>query len=120
MKMIYGVGAIGSVTGQIDETDSELLERLAEKRYKQLITQMNFYNKNFDARRFWAYGCNCLILGDRPMSDIGLGPPIDALDGTCKRYKECLKLWSHQIIIFVKKLTYNLRETLTLLRCPST
>lgn len=59
--------------------------------HEKLITQMRFYNNGFDARRFWAYGCNCLILGDRPMSDAGLGPPVDELDSSCKRYKECLK-----------------------------
>jgi len=97
MKVILGLGAIGAVTAQVNlggDLDSEALGRLTEKRYQQLITQMNFYNKDFDARRFWAYGCNCLILGDRPMSDAGLGPPVDAIDGTCKKYKECLKLWS--------------------------
>ena len=31
------------------------------------------------------------MLGDRPMSDPGLGAPVDELDTTCKRYKDCLK-----------------------------
>jgi hypothetical protein len=29
--------------------------------------------------------------GDRPMSDPGFGPPVDALDSVCKQYKDCLK-----------------------------
>lgn len=99
MKITLGLGAIGAVLGQMNlaeysETGKETgnsIERLTEKRYQQLTTQMNFYNANFDARRFWAYGCNCLILGDRPMSDPGLGPPVDALDNSCKQYKDCLK-----------------------------
>merc|ERR1712228_499462 len=93
MKVILGLGAIGAISAQVNfgDYDSESLGRLTEKRYQQLITQMNFYNKDFDARRFWAYGCNCLILGDRPMSDAGLGPPVDDIDATCKKYKECLK-----------------------------
>ena len=102
MKITLGLGAIGAVFGQMNlaeysETGKETgnsIERLTEKRYQQLTTQMNFYNTNFDARRFWAYGCNCLILGDRPMSDPGLGPPVDALDNSCKQYKDCLKLCS--------------------------
>ena len=90
---VLGLGAVaaqGLVQGGLD-FESDSIERLKEKRYQQLITQMNFYNNDFDARRFWAYGCNCLILGDRPMSDAGLGPAVDQIDGTCKRYKECLK-----------------------------
>ena len=29
--------------------------------------------------------------GDRPMSDPGHGPPVDALDSVCKAYKDCVK-----------------------------
>merc|ERR1711868_297757 len=52
---------------------------------------MSFYNPDFDERKYWTYGCNCLILGDRPMSDPGHGPPVDALDTVCKQYKDCQK-----------------------------
>ena len=52
---------------------------------------MEHYNADFDERKYWAYGCNCLILGDRPMSDPGHGPPVDALDTVCKAYKDCVK-----------------------------
>ena len=62
-----------------------------EKRYFQLTDMMQHYNSEFDERKYWAYGCNCLILGDRPMSDPGHGPPVDALDSVCKRYKDCVK-----------------------------
>ena len=62
-----------------------------EKRYFQLTDMMEHYNPQFDERKYWAYGCNCLILGDRPMSDPGYGPPVDALDAVCKRYKDCVK-----------------------------
>jgi hypothetical protein len=62
-----------------------------EKRYSQLVDMMGHYNSEFDERKYWAYGCNCLILGDRPMSDPGHGPPVDALDTVCKAYKDCLK-----------------------------
>ena len=30
-------------------------------------------------------------LGDRPMSTMGKGAPLDALDAVCKAYKECQK-----------------------------
>jgi len=62
-----------------------------DKRYSQLVDMMGHYNNDFDQRKYWAYGCNCLILGDRPMSDPGYGPPVDALDSVCKAYKDCVK-----------------------------
>jgi len=62
-----------------------------DRRYDQLAELMGHYNNQFDERKYWAYGCNCLILGDRPMSDPGHGPPVDALDTVCKAYKDCLK-----------------------------
>lgn len=62
-----------------------------EKRYSQLIGMMEYNNANFDDRQYWTYGCNCLMLGDRPMSEPGKGQPVDALDTVCKRYKDCLK-----------------------------
>ena len=34
-----------------------------EKRYSQLVDMMAHYNADFDERKYWAYGCNCLILG---------------------------------------------------------
>lgn len=61
------------------------------RRYFQLTEMMMHHNPDFDERKYWAYGCNCLILGDRPMSDPGHGPPIDSLDTVCKAYKDCVK-----------------------------
>jgi len=61
------------------------------RRYWQLTRMMDYFNPTFDERQYWTYGCNCLMLGDRPMSDPGLGPPVDALDTVCKKYKDCLK-----------------------------
>lgn len=63
----------------------------SDRRYSQLVDMMGHYNSDFDERKYWAYGCNCLILGDRPMSDPGHGPPVDALDTVCKAYKDCVK-----------------------------
>jgi len=96
IAIVGGSSLVALVAGQLDlsvglagETGS--LERLTEKRYQQLITQMNYYNPQFDPRRYWGYGCNCFHLSDRPMTD-GLGlAVVDKLDDTCKKYKECLK-----------------------------
>lgn len=63
----------------------------SERRYSQLVDMMTTYNPDFDERKYWSYGCNCLILGDRPMSDPGHGAPVDDLDKLCKAYKDCLK-----------------------------
>ena len=37
----------------------------------------------FDERKYWAYGCHCFMLGDRPMSSdqpMPFGIPRDDLD----------------------------------------
>ena len=31
------------------------------------------------------------MMGDSQLSDPGFGPPVDALDTACKRYKDCLR-----------------------------
>ena len=36
----------------------------SDRRYSQLVDMMANYNPNFDERKYWAYGCNCLILGN--------------------------------------------------------
>ena len=66
-------------------------ESVGERRYDQLIDLMRFSNPDFDERKYFAYGCNCMFLGDRPMSEPGHGPAVDPLDGSCKAYKDCLK-----------------------------
>ena len=62
-----------------------------DRRYFQLVAFMKHYNREFDERKYWTYGCNCHVLGDRPMSDPGFGPPVDKLDSVCKQYKDCNK-----------------------------
>jgi hypothetical protein len=39
------------------------LARRDAKRYSQLTDMMEHYNADFDSRQYWAYGCNCLLLG---------------------------------------------------------
>ena len=62
-----------------------------DRRYFQLKFMMEYYNSEFDDMKYWTYGCNCHVLGDRPMSDPGFGPPVDRLDSVCKQYKDCNK-----------------------------
>ena len=57
------------------------------RRYSDLLKLVKVFTPEFDERKYWAYGCNCLILGDRPMSDPGFGRPVDPLDQICKQYK---------------------------------
>lgn len=87
LKIICGALLVG--TNAQDLTDERAPEE--ERRYKQLADMMEFFNPKFDERKYWTYGCNCHVLGDRPMSDPGFGPPIDALDVVCKQYKDCQK-----------------------------
>jgi hypothetical protein len=61
------------------------------RRYSDLLKLVKVFTPEFDERKYWAYGCNCLILGDRPMSDPGFGRPVDPLDQICKQYKDCQK-----------------------------
>ena len=66
------------------------------RRYSDLLKIVQHYTPDFDERKYWAYGCNCLILGDRPMSDPGFGRPVDPLDAICKQYKDCQKCVKQQ------------------------
>ena len=34
-------------------------------------------NDKFDEKQYWTYGCHCFFLGDRPLSDMGKGTPVD-------------------------------------------
>jgi len=71
----------------------------ADRRYddlhsiaKKWFVKQGMTGKNrFDDRKYWTYGCHCMMLGDRPMSEMGKGRPIDALDNKCKAYKDCQK-----------------------------
>jgi len=65
------------------------VEEKGQKRYFQLEDMFLNYDPDFDTRKFWTYGCHCLMLGDRPMTDMGKGKPKDAIDTVCKAYKDC-------------------------------
>ena len=82
---------LASVSASIVKRDVEDKTLEGEKRYNQLVDMMTHYNPDFDERKYWAYGCNCLNVGDRAMSDPGYGKPVDDLDAVCKKYKDCVK-----------------------------
>ena len=78
------------------------LGRATGRRYSQLTKMMRFYNDDFDERKYWTYGCNCLMLGDRPLSQPGIGPPVDELDtGKTKRRESILILVYRKVIFFM-------------------
>lgn len=68
-----------------------VLQVIVRFRYSQLMELMEFYTmeERFDADKYWNYGCNCMIHGDRPLSDMGTGPGVDRLDKKCREYKLC-------------------------------
>merc|ERR1711937_796545 len=79
-------GAVAADSEQDRRYDD--LEKIAKKYWnKQGMTGKN----RFDDRKYWTYGCHCFLLGDRPMSEMGHGRPVDALDNKCKAYKDCQK-----------------------------
>ena len=53
----------------VSSTESTRLRRQInsvdnDRRYFQLMDMMKFYNPEFDEKQYFAYGCNCLILGE--------------------------------------------------------
>lgn len=84
------IGRFGNrVETEIGETNKDTTG--LGRRYSDLLKIVQHFTPSFDERKYWAYGCNCLILGDRPMSDPGFGKPVDSLDSICKQYKDCQK-----------------------------
>jgi len=86
-------------SGGSDRAPGSDAER-AERRYIDLKDMavklwakngMKGKNNGFDERKYWAYGCHCYLLGDRPMSEMGMGRPVDQMDNKCKAFKDCQK-----------------------------
>jgi len=85
--------------GTLARSGGRNLSDNGERRYDDLEAIANKYwrkqgltgKDKFDERKYWAYGCHCFILGDRPMSKMGKGKPVDGLDNKCKAYKDCQK-----------------------------
>ena len=62
---------IGSAWAQRDFTGSTATEQQVDvpagqlaRRYSDLLAIVYHYNPGFDERKYWAYGCNCLMLGN--------------------------------------------------------
>merc|ERR1711990_1345866 len=109
-------GSDGTQNGtELAERGRVPTQEQGSKRYSQLVEMMGNYNSDFDERKYWTYGCNCLILGDRPMSDPGHGKPVDELDTVCKAYKDCVKCarmeYGDMCIGEFKKYRYGLNKS---------
>ena len=40
--------------------------------------------------QIWSYGCHCFSAdSDRPLSEMGVGVPVDHIDTSCRNYKRC-------------------------------
>ena len=50
-----------NVTGNAN--NEEVPAGLLARRYTDLLSIVYHYNPDFDERKYWAYGCNCLMLG---------------------------------------------------------
>ena len=53
---------------KVESPSNDILEDLAvasglDRRYSQLTDMMVHQNAEFDERKYWTYGCNCLVLG---------------------------------------------------------
>jgi hypothetical protein len=66
-----------------------------EHKYSELATLAKLYNRIFDVNQYWAYGCNCMFVGDKSL--LSLGPHVDALDRSCQKYKECLRCVAQEL-----------------------
>jgi len=81
--------------GKMDTEPSKDIDEREDRRYVDLA-EMNYkhWKKNgakgeWDERKYWGYGCHCFMVGDRPMSEMGHGIPVDNLDSSCRQWKEC-------------------------------
>ena len=79
---------------------NEISPQQSAREFIDLFKLVRFYTPDFDERKYFAYGCNCLILGDKPISGLGFGKPIDALDTICKQYKVFHKTYFSYNILY--------------------
>merc|ERR1712110_876669 len=71
----------------------------AERRHADLLGMMTKWWKrnglrgknSFDAEKYWAYGCHCVLLGSQPITQAGHGTPKDGMDVACRAFKDCQK-----------------------------
>ena len=74
-----------------------------DRRWDETVAMLNYYNPNVVTRGLSGYGCNCMQIGDRPLSGPTQyaivngervtypGAPIDDIDTICQSYKQCVK-----------------------------
>ena len=82
-----GAGLDNSPSSNIDQREDRRYADLAEMSEKHW--QKNNAGSQWDERKFWGYGCHCFMVGDRPLSDMGFGIPVDGLDSACRQWKDC-------------------------------
>ena len=63
-QIFSGLALLTGVNAQ--RINPQMLEKLpeGERRYYQLAAMMSHYNPDFDERKYWTYGCQCLMLGN--------------------------------------------------------
>jgi len=64
MKYTAGILALIGSSGAEPILNRQSRQIDQERRYNQLTDMMEHYNPTFDERKYWTYGCNCLILGN--------------------------------------------------------
>lgn len=60
-------------------------------RYNTLLEMIQYYSPGFDERKYFQYGCHCIIREDQ-LDKSGIGKPVDTLDGVCRKFKNCQKV----------------------------
>ena len=86
---------------------NEISPQQSVREFIDLFKLVRFYTPDFDERKYFAYGCNCLILGDKPISGSGYGKPVDALDMICKQYKVFYKKYfAYNILYHIVYMVY--------------
>ena len=85
---VRGAGGFpNSPSSDIDEREDRRYADLAEMSKKHWRKQG--LGRDWDERKFWGYGCHCFMVGDRPMTQMGSGIPVDGLDSACHAWKDC-------------------------------
>ena len=64
MKITLALATSVTFAARVRRSGGEKALGDVDKRYSQLVDMMEHFNADFDERKYWAYGCNCLILGE--------------------------------------------------------
>lgn len=88
----YVLQPVRPVGGRPTQTKDDSRDLPGEGKYPMFQRLVKYYNREFHANQHWAYGCNCqMMVDDRSMEKSSFGPPVDELDKTCKKLKDCYK-----------------------------